>query len=149
MKLLADATLGRLAKWLRILGYDTAYVAKTDDLVVVRLARSEDRLILTRNGALAERRGVRTLLIKSKVLDDQLRQVIGELGPPSDASLSRCPVCNQPLVAAEPELVAARVPPYVHRTQQRFSLCKACDQVYWQGTHWQRIETLVQGLRDG
>ena len=65
MKLLADAMLGRLAKWLRILGYDTAYLADTDDFAVMRLARAEDRLVLTRDHALAGRRGIRTVLIES------------------------------------------------------------------------------------
>jgi uncharacterized protein with PIN domain len=148
MKLLADATLGRLAKWLRILGYDTAYLADTDDFAVMRLARAEDRLVLTRDHALAGRRGIRTVLIESERLEDQLRQVWDVIGTPPGPAHARCPVCNQPLVEAPPELVADRVPPYIHRTHARFSLCVTCDRLYWPGSHWQRIQNLVTGLRD-
>jgi uncharacterized protein with PIN domain len=149
MKLLADAMLGRLAKWLRILGYDTAYSADTDDFAVLRLARAEERLILTRDQDLAERRGVRTLLIASESLEDQLREVRAAIGPPPEPSFSRCPECNGMLVKAPPELVAERVPPFVRRTQQQFALCEGCGRVYWQGTHWERMQDLLTGLRDG
>jgi uncharacterized protein with PIN domain len=149
MKLLADAMLGRLAKWLRILGYDTAYSADTDDFAVLRLARAEERLILTRDQDLAERRGVRTLLIASESLEDQLREVRAAIGLPPESSFSRCPECNVMLVEAPPELVAERVPPFVRRTQQQFSLCEGCGRVYWRGTHWERMQDLLTGLRDG
>lgn len=149
MKLLADAMLGRLAKWLRILGYDTAFLAGKDDFAVMRLARAEDRLILTRDRTLAGRRGVQTLLVEGELLEDQLRQVCATVGPPSDPSLSRCPVCNQTLAQAPPERVAQRVPPYVQRTHRHFSFCAACDRVYWRGTHWQRMQALIKELRNG
>jgi uncharacterized protein with PIN domain len=147
-KLLADAMLGRLAKWLRVLGYDTAYLADTDDFAVMRLARAEGRLILTRDRALAERRGVRALLVESERLEDQLRQVWAAVGPPPDPSCSRCPVCNAPLVEAPPAMVADRVPPYVQRAHTHFSWCSACDRLYWPGSHWQRMRALIAGLRD-
>ena len=146
MKLLADAMLGRLAKWLRILGYDTAYLVDTDDFAVMRLARAEERLILTRDHALAQRRGVRALLIESESLEDQLRQVRKDVGPAPHRPFSRCPVCNQALVEATPDLVAARVPPYVRQTHTRFSLCITCDQLYWPGSHWQRMQSIVAEL---
>ena len=148
MRLLADAMLGRLAKWLRILGYDTAYLAEADDFATMRLARAEDRLILTRDRALAKRRGVSTLLLDSDSLEEQLRQVRDAVGRPSSDTLPRCPVCNQVLIEAAPELVAARVPPYVRRTQRRFSLCTVCERIYWRGTHWLRMHALITELRD-
>lgn len=148
MKLLADAMLGRLARYLRILGYDTAYLADTDDFAVMRLARAEGRLLLTRDCELAARPGVRALLIDSEVLDDQLEQVWAAAGPPPDGFASRCPICNHPLVEVEPDLVADRVPPYVRRTQQRFTLCAACGRVYWQGSHWQRMRSLITRFND-
>lgn len=148
MKLLADAMLGRLAKWLRILGYDTAYLADTDDFAVLRLARAEERLILTRDRAMAQRRGVRALLVHGESLEEQLREVAAAVGPPADAALSRCPVCNQVLVEAESDSIANCVPPYVQRTQKHFSRCVVCDRIYWRGTHWQRMQALITGLRD-
>jgi len=148
VKLLADATLGRLVKWLRLLGYDTAYVPSGDEWAVMRQARAENRLILTRNRALVGRRGVRSLLIASVSLEEQLQEVWVALGSPSKPAAPRCPVCNAPLEAASAEQVSERLPVYVQRTHQDFTWCPSCDQLYWRGTHWQRIETLIHRLRD-
>jgi uncharacterized protein with PIN domain len=146
MKLLADAMLGRLAKWLRVAGYDTAYLADTDDFAVMRLARAEDRLVLTRDTELAQRQGVRALFINSEVLEEQVRQVYSDLGPPPEGAAARCPVCNRVLIQADRDTVASRVPPYVLRTQEQFTLCTECDRVYWQGTHWEKMEPLIQDV---
>ena len=148
MKLLADATLGRLARWLRILGYDTTYIVDTDDFAVMRSARAANRLILTRNRALASRRGLRSLFIDSGVLEEQLKQVYSTLGPPEQPVLPRCSVCNQTLHDLSREAAATRVPPFVYRNHKRFKVCPGCERVYWQGTHWRRMRMLMNGLRD-
>jgi uncharacterized protein with PIN domain len=138
--LLADAMLGRLARWLRLAGYDTAYLADTDDLEVVRLARAEGRLILTRDGGLAARKGVQTLMIHSQQVEEQLAQVREQIGSPGEDAPARCSVCNVPLDALSAEAARNRVPPYVFRTQTRFMECASCRRVYWPGTHWQAIQ---------
>ena len=138
-RLLADAMLGRLARWLRLAGYDTVYLADTDDIEVMRQARAEDRLILTRDTALASRKGVNALLIVSQQVEKQLAQVREAVGPPGQEAFSRCPVCNEPLSPISAEAARERVPPYVARTQERFVTCPSCHRVYWQGTHWQAI----------
>jgi uncharacterized protein with PIN domain len=142
-KLLADAMLGRLAKWLRVLGYDTAYLAGTDDFAVMRQARAEDRLILTRDHDFTARKGVRALLIESEVLEEQLRQVRAAVGPPAGDGAPRCPVCNHPLQEVPVEQVADRIPPYIRRKHEHFAECDNCRRVYWRGTHWQRMEALI------
>jgi uncharacterized protein with PIN domain len=139
--------LGTLAKWLRILGYDTLFDPDIDDHQVVRLARAEDRLILTRDRELARRRGVRVLLIASEHLDDQIQQVLVDLDLDPDRSFSRCPVCNEPLVAIDRETARSRVPAYVARTQRTFKSCPICQRVYWRGTHWQRINEQLTRLQ--
>jgi uncharacterized protein with PIN domain len=142
-KLLADGMLGRLARWLRILGYDTAFDAEADDWTLVRRARAQGRLLLTRDRQLASRRGAPALLIESEELAEQVRQVIETVGPSPEGAFTRCPVCNQRLAPLSHEEARGRVPPHVHRTQHEFHLCPACDRVYWRGTHWQRMrETL-------
>jgi uncharacterized protein with PIN domain len=148
MKLLADGMLGRLAKWLRILGYDTVYVADADNYTVMRLARAQERLVLTRDHGLAHHTGIAALLIDSDALQDQLHQVLEHLGPPARPARSRCPVCNHALVDVLPEEVVDRVPAYVYRTNERFSWCANCEQVFWRGTHWQRMQAIVDRLRD-
>jgi len=134
-RLLADGMLGRLARRLRLLGYDTAYERNADDLQLAHRARAEGRVLLTRDRALAARRGLRTLLIESEGLEQQLQQVRQALGPPGDPALSRCSLCNVPLEPIPHERAADRVPPYVLRTQERFWSCPNCGRVYWAGTH--------------
>ena len=81
LRLLADGMLGRLAKWLRLLGYDTAYDNHADDAELARRARAEGRVLLTRDRELSRRRGLRTLLIQSEVLEEQVQEVQNALGP--------------------------------------------------------------------
>ena len=139
--------LGTLAKWLRILGYDTRYDPALDDHQLARLARAEDRVLLTRDHELARRRGLRSLLIASQTLDDQLLQVVTDLELDPDRSFSRCPVCNEALERLEYDQARARVPAYVARTQRSFKVCPVCQRVYWRGTHWQRMDRRLARLR--
>ncbi len=148
MKLLADGMLGSLAKWLRILGYDTLYFPNADDDELARIARAEGRILLTRDEGLARRRGLKTLLIESEQLKEQLRQVIANVGPASGEPFSRCPLCNTPLQKVKKEAVRGRVPPYIFRTQEHFSLCPHCGKIFWRGTHWKRMREEIAHLRN-
>lgn len=132
--------LGTLAKWLRILGYDTLFDPALDDYQLMRLARAEGRMLLTRDRELAQRRGVQALLIESEHLEDQIRQVLDALDLEPDQSFSRCPVCNEPLQSLDRDAARARVPAYVARTHERFKICPTCQRVYWRGSHWQDME---------
>ena len=144
LALLADASLGRLARWLRLLGYDTAYDNRATGLQPARRARAEDRVLLTRSRELAARRGLRTLLIRAEELEEQLRQVRQEVGPPPAPVLSRCSLCNLVLEEVTPQEVADLVPPYVLRTQERFKRCPGCGRVYWAGTHVEQMRRFWQ-----
>jgi uncharacterized protein with PIN domain len=144
----ADAMLGTLAKWLRILGYDTLFDPALDDYQLMRLARAEERVLLTRDRELARRRGVRSLRIESENLDEQIRQVLIDLDLAPAHSFSRCPVCNELLQPLDREDARPRVPPYVARTHETFKLCPACQRVYWRGTHWQRMDEFLAGLQN-
>ena len=136
----ADAMLGTLAKWLRILGYDTLFDPALDDHKLIRLARAENRVLLTRDRQLALRRGVRVLLITSEHLDDQICQVLADLELVPNRSFSRCPVCNEPLETIDRAAAQAQVPAYVARTHKAFRRCPGCERIYWRGTHWQRMD---------
>ena len=138
--------LGTLAKWLRILGYDTLFDASLNDHQLARLARAENRVLLTRDRELARRRGLHALLVAGEHLDDQVRQVLSELSLVPDGAFSRCPVCNQPLEAIDRETAQARVPAYVVQTYDSFSCCPACRRVYWRGTHWQQMDEHLKNL---
>lgn len=138
--------LGRLAKWLRILGFDTAYSASWDDAAVVRAARAQGRLILTRDRAFTQRRGVRVFLVHSDEVEKQVREVVEGLGLSTDDSFSRCPECNGILQSVKKEEVKDLVPPYVFSTQRSFHRCPDCGRIYWRGTHWDRMIEKLEGL---
>jgi uncharacterized protein with PIN domain len=146
--LLLDAMLGRLARWLRLMGYDAAYLADTPDLLIVRKARAESRLVLTRDHTLARQRGIETLLIESGEIDQQIAQVVEAIGPTGDPPTPRCVTCNQPLVPADRETVRDRVPPYVLRTESEFRICEQCRRVYWPGTHWESVEERIDSIEN-
>ncbi len=135
--------LGRLAKWLRLLGYDTRYDNSADDVALLRIAQAEDRVLLTRDRALARQRGVRAIWIESQDLPAQIRQVQADIGPPPDGSLTRCAVCNARLEAIDRADVEARVPRYVFQTQDDFWHCPQCHRVYWAATHVERMQEIL------
>ena len=146
-RFLADSMLGTLAKWLRILGYDTTYQAQLDDNQLVRLARAEGRILLTRDTGFLKRKGLRRLLIESEVLEEQLAQVLQAFGLHADNPFSRCPVCNTVLEDVPKYEAWGQVPPFVFHTQERFRLCPECNRFYWRGTHWQRMLERMERLK--
>ena len=138
MRFVADAMLGTLVRWLRLIGVDTAYDPHADDRAIARLAVREGRAVLTRDHGLLARRLVRDgLLVASDDLGEQLRQVIAAYALPVDPArlFTRCTACNTPVERVPPEEVQGLVPPYVWRTHQEFRRCPGCMRIYWAGTH--------------
>jgi uncharacterized protein len=148
-RLIADAMLGALARWLRALDLDVAYDPDLDDPELVDRAVAEDRVILTRDRRLTERRLARNhLLIRSDVVEEQVRQVLEELQirPDPERRLGRCLRCNTPLEDLDSETARAQVPPWVARTHDEFRGCPRCGRVYWRGTHVDRMSKVLEGL---
>jgi hypothetical protein len=112
----------------------------------VRLARAEDRVLLTRDRELARRRGLRLLFVDGERLDDQIRQVLTDLDLTPDRAFSRCPVCNQLLETVDHETARARVPAYVAGAHAEFSCCPVCRRVYWRGSHWQQMDEHLKSI---
>ena len=128
--------VGKLARWLRVLGFDAAYSNTFEDEEIVRIAESENRIILTRDTGLAARRlRAPCVLIESGDHKEQIRQVLRTLDLKDFNVLSRCLECNAPLKDVDKEAVFEKVPPYVYLTQNRFAMCPSCNRVYWHGTH--------------
>ncbi len=129
--------LGKLAKWLRILGYDTAYYPKISDPELIRLAQQEARTLLTRDIRLTQRRSVTDyLVIESSAYQQQLRQVVTHYRlDPFTRLFTRCLQCNDALQAIQKEEIRAFIPLYVWQTQEHFQICPSCHQIYWAGTH--------------
>ena len=153
-RFVVDLNVGRVAKWLRAMGYDSLFPSNTEDNELVRIALREGRIIVTKDSALNERRVVTTgwvklVLIRHDDLRSQLRQVIRSLNLDSRKEFSRCIRCNEQLVDLPKESVKDRVPPYVYETQQGFRGCSLCSRIYWRGTHWANMEWELSQLRDG
>jgi len=147
--MIADAMLGALARWLRVLGLDVAYDPSLDDPALVERAVAEGRVILTRDRRLVERRLARNhLLIRSDVVEEQVRQVLEELDihPNPGRLLGRCLRCN---VLTEPmpaEDARAVVPPWVARTQEEYRVCPVCGRIYWSGSHAERMREKLERM---
>ncbi|MFQ5851300.1 MAG: Mut7-C RNAse domain-containing protein [Candidatus Binatia bacterium] len=136
----ADKMLGRLAKWLRIIGQDVTYGSHLSGYGLTRAARREGRLILTRDRGIRMKNPPAYLLIRSDQFREQLKQVIYACGlDPFKNPFTRCVECNTALEPIPKEAVANRVPPYVFSTQERFSFCRRCRRIYWPATHQQRM----------
>ncbi|WP_297497678.1 Mut7-C RNAse domain-containing protein [Thermococcus sp.] len=151
MRFIADMMLGRLARWLRLYGYDTLYGIEDDD-EIVRIALREDRVILTRDSGLAKRAeklGAEVFLLYSNSLEEQVEELrrlgveFGELFPPS----ARCPKCNGLLRSASKEEVKGKVPPKVYEKYDEFYVCKNCGQIYWPGRQWEEMVKMDRKLR--
>lgn len=149
MKFIADAMLGRLARWLRLLGFDTLYLRDISDRELLRLARREGRTILTRDTHFLERGVSGCVFVRSEDLDEQLVQVVSELGL-RPSGQGRCARCNGPLrEAADKREVSGSVPDHVYLTHSRFMVCADCGNVYWEGSQYRRIRRRAEGLASG
>ena len=157
VKFIVDAMLGDVARWLRLLGYDTLYASNVDDREILEKARKENRVIVTRDTGLywrARKLGIRAVLLRntgSSVVDKLvvlIRKTGIELPERIDPSKSRCPLCNGELVPVEDKsLISGRVPPKVLSAYDRFWVCKSCGKVYWLGSHWKNIYLQLESLR--
>jgi len=138
-KFLADCMLGKLARWLRILGYDTKYFHYLDDAKIIALARFEHRIILTKDRDLAKRASDITYLVSSSRVEEQVQEVITAFHLPYLTSFTRCPHCNELLFDLPPEEAKKEVPLFVSLTFSQFKKCPKCHRIYWPGTQWQKI----------
>jgi uncharacterized protein with PIN domain len=145
MKFIADVMLGRLAKRMRLAGFDVLYDRGLADNDVIRLSLEQERVILTRDAGLASRPLARNhLLIRSDRRDEQFRQVLRSFpaGPGTDV-LTRCSRCNVRLTAADRNEVRDRVPEHVYATMDRFFACGQCGRIYWKGSHVRNMRGVV------
>ena len=156
-KFMVDQNVGKLARWLRMMGYDALLFEGENDGQMVKLALAKDRLLLTKDSQIMLRRVVtsghlKVILIESDEPAEQLRQVMEALGLDYHLNpFSRCLECNTLLQPRQPEEVCHLVPPYVYHTQSRYVQCPSCGRVYWRGTHWaamrRRLAEFSKGAR--
>ena len=146
MKFVADCMLGRLAKWLKILGFDVAYFSKAEDPDLVAFARRENRILLTRDSGLIEknRKAANRLFVKSDRWEDQVVQVLDAYGLWDDVRPhSRCLECNRTLKPLARSRARNLVTPFVLEHADSFALCPDCGRVFWQGSHLKDMEASI------
>jgi len=149
-RFVADAMLGRLARWLRLLGFDCACEDGIADGELVRQGIVQGRSILTRDRALPEEWWVAGIyLVREEKVGAQLVEVSQRFGLASHVRLlSRCSECNRPLIAVPRSDLAGRVPPRVLQSHAVFSDCPSCGRVYWEGSHAARIRRVAEALAE-
>jgi hypothetical protein len=146
-----DAMLGGLARWLRAAGYDACWQAGIDDWDLIRLARRESRVLLTadtgifRIGIVRDGDVAGLLLPTGLSTEEQLAFVLRKLSLP--VRKPRCMACGGMLVLVSKEQVRDRAPPRSYEWVEQFYECDRCRQLFWEGTHWKKIEDRLQQLR--
>ena len=157
MKFIVDANLGKLAKEMRVLGYDTLYYGGKDFHQLIQLARQQERVILTRNARLTAK-GVECniILITEDSPPLQLKELLkkGIVSLDGNALFSRCLLCNSVVDRIERQEVEGKVPDYIFHLHQEFYRCSRCQQIYWPGSHLERMKKKLndlfrnQGIKD-
>ncbi len=149
MKFIADVMLGRLAKWLRILGYDVVYNAQFEDDELFFRAHQEKRVLLTRDTELAARMNPQYCeLIEETEFEVQLKHVISKFDlNVSHHIFTRCLLCNEKLAPEAKERVKEKVPEYVFETTDQFYRCPKCQKIYWAGSHIEHIKKFLETLK--
>lgn len=142
MKFLVDAMLGKLAKWLRILGYDTLYFRDLEDERLIALAEAEGRVLLTGDEEL-RRHGI---LISSDDWREQLRELAEAVELDTRGVFTRCIECNVPLEPVGRAEVEGQVPSFVLATHEEFGRCPRCGRIYWKGTHFKSALAEVERI---
>ena len=152
-RFLVDQNVGKLVRWLRLLGYDAVFFAGETDTQMVKQALAENRILLTRDTAIQ----LRKVAVSGKLLvitfdtenpEAQMRQLLTWI-PILDNSnpFTRCLEDNTPLKSLDKIEVEKRVPPYTFKTQDEFMECPMCCRVYWRGSHWRALESRLARFR--
>ncbi len=155
LKFIVDNNVGKLAKWLRIMGYDTLFFDGRNDSHLIATALADGRVILTRDTQIMKRRVVtsgqlKAILITSDEPELQMPQVIETLNLDCQfRPFAICLECNQPLLERSKQQVKDLVPPYVFQTQSQYMECPACHRIYWRGTHWEAMTGKLKKLVEG
>ncbi len=149
LKFITDGMLGKLTRWLRMLGHDVTYFRSADDEDLIEIGKSEKRILLTRDRKLYQQavaRGVDAVLVEATDEEGKLADLARQFGfrLEIDLSISRCPKCNTGIKPVPKEVVIDQIPKATSKHYNNFWKCPRCDQVYWRGAHWDRINKTLE-----
>jgi uncharacterized protein with PIN domain len=149
-KFVVDVHLGRLTKYLRMIGLDVSYKNNFDDDEIVRVSLKEKRAILTKDRGILKRNEVtHGYWVRSIKVEEQVREILDRFDLKKEIKeFSRCLECNQLLVPIKKEEVIDELPPKVAQTQNEFYQCPSCMKIYWKGTHYRRMFSFIQSLKN-
>jgi uncharacterized protein with PIN domain len=148
-RFILDVHLGKLARYLRMLGFDTLYENDYSDDAIVRIAEKDKRIVLTRDiGILKNNSLSRGYWVRSQHPSEQVKEVVGRLHLSSDIKpFNRCIGCNGTIVKVSKEDVIAELKPLTRKYFTEFYRCRKCKKVYWNGTHYQRMSMMIDSLK--
>jgi len=151
MKFLVDRMCGRLAVWLRLLGFDAEYIegAQKPSEIIYRSLRDR-RVILTRNSRLSAGRAYGLYRVKSQSYIEQAGEVLRNFNFNVDREklFWRCLVCNGNIVKTEKKNAKRKVPAFVYQTISEFFLCPKCNKIYWRGSHMELADKLIKKIKE-
>ncbi|MEF8848093.1 MAG: Mut7-C RNAse domain-containing protein [Candidatus Thermoplasmatota archaeon] len=149
-KFLCDQMLGTLAKWLRLLGFNTSYIKSgIEDDFLLKIAKEEKRILVTRDLELsfrAKRKNIDVIHIKKTDTESQLLKVLKDKSIKKKSIFSRCTICNTSVEKIEKEQISEDVPDRVFNNNKNFWICPKCEKIYWQGTHCDMILKKVEKI---
>jgi len=151
-KFITDGMLGKLTRWLRILGHDVEYTGSMDDKELIQEAKKESRVLLTRDVELyrqAIAKGAEAFLIENPNQTANLASLAKrfKLKLGVNVKISRCPKCNGTISTVSKAQITDKIPPTTFSNYDEFWQCQKCGQVYWRGAHWNRIEETLDEAR--
>ncbi|MDX9929970.1 MAG: Mut7-C RNAse domain-containing protein, partial [Bacteroidales bacterium] len=149
-RFILDVHLGRLAKYLRLCGFDTLFSSYFEDREIIETARRENRIIVTRDRLLLKSAGdAEGYLVKSQYHDEQLREVFDRFGLKNHVRLfSRCISCNATLEEVKKEEIADRLLADTRKYFSSFKRCPLCDRIYWEGSHYDNMKKVSPRCSD-
>lgn len=150
-RFLLDGMLGSLARWLRIIGFDTVYYIDKEDEALLKEAGVTGRILVTRDNQLynqAIKTGIRTVLIRSEDTTVQLREMFESLDLELVPKNTKCPKCNGDLTLINKKDVVGLVPSDSYRAFENYWICTDCNSIYWKGSHWMNIKKTLQKIEN-
>ncbi|MGI0074590.1 MAG: Mut7-C RNAse domain-containing protein [Nitrosotalea sp.] len=151
---IVDSMLGNLAKKLRVLGYDSKYFSSIEDDKLILIAKNEKRVILTKDEQLttkAEKQEIGFVLIRGSDELEQIMQINTKINLGTfviDTNSSRCIVCNGNLQSVEKYRIIGKIPEGILEREKQFWMCDSCKKIYWEGTHFEKLQEFVMKLND-